>query len=235
MKRKQINSSRYIAAFAITIVIFLLGIMVSNVVNENKLSKVNDLENNIRVESLGNELVFDILSNDLCENINLTGYTKELSELGKKLTYMEGIYGYKNSHVANLKNYYSLLLIRHWLINEKAKETCEGIDTPSVLYFYSNFLDCGDCEDQGLVLTNVHKDYPFFNIYSFEYQESNPALDFLKEKYKIDPHRLPVVVIDGKVFYGFQSKDFLIDYMDLKTRLSDYELKNNNNNNNSSV
>ena len=81
MHRKQLKTSRYLAAFAITLVIFLLGFLVSNMVNEHKLEKVYDLENDIRIESLGNELVFEILSADLCKNINLTGYTAELTEI----------------------------------------------------------------------------------------------------------------------------------------------------------
>ncbi|MFW5977590.1 MAG: hypothetical protein ACOCQQ_03695, partial [Candidatus Nanoarchaeia archaeon] len=107
MHRKKIKSSRYVAALAITIVIFLLGFLVSNMINEHKLERVYGLENDIRVESLANELVFEIVSADLCKNINLTTYTTEIAQLGKKLTYMEGIYGYENPHVQNLKNYYS--------------------------------------------------------------------------------------------------------------------------------
>jgi len=60
-----------------------------------------------------------------------------------------------------------------------------------------------------LVLTNVHKKDPDFNIYSFEYNLKNPALDFIKEKHGIEHSRLPTLVIDGDVHYGFQSKDRL--------------------------
>ncbi len=214
------------SAFAITIVIFLVGFIIGSAINEKKLQVIYDLENDIRVESLGNELVFELVSSDLCENINITSYTTEISELGKRLTYMESIYGYDSPQVHNLKNYYTLLQIRHYLINKDMQETC-GIDKPIVLYFYTNFGDCVDCGDQGLVLTNVHRQYPQFNIYSFEFAENNPAIEFLKEKYVLEEHRLPTVIIDNEVNYGFQSRDFLIETMNLEERQALAEEKDN--------
>jgi len=214
MHRKKIKSSRYVGALAITIVIFLLGFIIGSAINEQKLQNIYDLENDIRVESLGNELVFEMISNNLCEYVNTTAYTTEITNIGRKLTYMESIYGYDKPQVHNLKNYYNLLLIRHWIINKEMNEKC-NVKKPNLLYFYTNFGDCVDCEDQGLVLTNIHKKYPYFNSYAFEFKEDNPAVNFLKEKFKLSEERLPTLVIDGKVYYGFQSKDFLINTMNL--------------------
>ena len=220
MERKKIKSSRYLSAFALTIIIFLLGFIISNFVNEAKMQKIYDLENEIRVESLGNELVYNLVSSDLCANTNLTSYTVELSDLGKKLTYMESIYGFESPKVMNIKNYYSLLLVRHWMINTNANSIC-NISKSNVLFFYTNYLNCGDCEDQGLVLTYVHDKYSSFNIYSFEYQLDNPTMNFLKEKYKLNSSRLPTLIIDDEVYYGFRNKDFLIDKLNLIEKSND--------------
>ncbi len=203
----------------LAIILFLLGIIVGNYISGLKLQQVQNLESDLRVESLGNELLFQLVSDNLCENINTTTYTTEMSNIGKKLTHMEDIYGYDSPNVWNMKNYYTLLLIRHWLIVEKSKKIC-NLDTPSVLYFYTN-EGCADCEDQGLVLTNVHNNYPLFNIYAFEFAIENPSTRFLKEKYGIKKERLPTIVIDDKVFYGFQTKEFLVRYMDLEIKLTE--------------
>lgn len=224
MNRKKIKSSRYVAALALTIIIFLIGFIIGGVINGNRLQRVYDLEHDIRIESLGNELVYQMVTQDLCKNLNLSSYTSELSKLGKKLTYLESTYKYNKPQVENLKKYYSLLLIRHWIINEKANKEC-NVTTPSVLYFYTNYKKCNDCEDQGLVLTNVHQKYPFFNVYSIEFLESTPTLEFLKEKYNLSLDRLPTLVIDDKVFYGFQSKSFLIKQMNLESRLAEEKRK----------
>jgi len=225
MHRKQIKSSRYLSALALTIIIFLSGFIISSMINEAKLQNVYDLENDIRVESLGNELVYKLVSLDLCSNINLTSYTLELSDLGRRLTYMESIYGYDSPKVQNLKSYYSLLLLRHWIINKDANQKC-NYSKSSVMFFYSNYLDCVDCEDQGLVLTYVHTKYPFFNTYSFEFAEDNPALNFLKEKYNLTGNRLPTLIIDDEVYYGFQSRDFLTDKLKLEKKLERDKIEN---------
>jgi hypothetical protein len=224
MHRKQIKTSRYVSAFAITIVIFLLGFISGGEINEHKLQRIYDLENDIRVESLGNELVFEMISSDLCENVNTTTYTTEITKLGEKLTYMEQIYGYDSAQVHNLKNYYTLLLTRHWIINKEMVEKC-NLTKPNVLYFYTNFGDCVDCEDQGLVITNTHRKFPYFNIYAFEFREDNPAINFLKEKFVLSENRLPTVIIDGDVHYGFQSKNTLIEEMNLTGLHEEYLLK----------
>jgi hypothetical protein len=214
MNRKKIKSSRYLAAFALTLVIFLIGYILGVMISEAKLQKVYGLSNEIRIESLGNELLFQLIERDDCGSINISTYTSELSTMGRRLTYMEELYGFDAPQVKQLKNYYSLLLIRHWMLSELLNDNC-GADKPSVLYFYTNIGECEDCEDQGLVLTSVHKEQPEFHIYSFEYYQTNPALEYLKQGYNVTPSRLPTLVIDGEIYHGFRSKDFLKEQLNL--------------------
>lgn len=219
IERKKIKSSRYIAALAITLLIFLLGYMASSEINKNKVEQLAYFEQDLRVESLGSELLLQLIQKDLCNSINITQYNEELSLYGKRITYLESIYSFSSEEVIGLKNYYSLLEIRHWLLAKDLNEKCSQ-NKSLVLYFYTNY-GCEDCEDQGLVLTNVHRDYPFFNIYSFEYTLNNSAVNFLKERYNIQTNRLPALVINDEVYYGFQSKKTLIEIMDLERKLSE--------------
>jgi thiol-disulfide isomerase/thioredoxin len=221
--RKRIKTSRYLAAFALTVIVFLIGYMIGTGISDRKLNNLAYLEQDIRVNSLSNELVFLLVQKDLCSSINTTSYTEDLGKIGKRLTYLESLYGYNAPEVISLKNYYSLLEIRHWMLHEEVNAKC-GYDTPLVLYFYTN-ENCVDCEDQGLVLTNVHRNYPFFNTYSFEYNLENPALDYLKKKYEINQTRLPAIVVDGQVYYGFQSKEFIIARLKLEQKLAQSKIE----------
>ncbi len=223
IERKRIKTSRFLAAFALTVIVFLVGYMIGAMLSERKLDNLSYLEQDIRVDSLSNELVFSLVQKDLCSSINTTSYTEDLGKIGKRLTYLETLYGYNSPEVTSLKNYYSLLEIRHWMLHEELNTKC-GYDMPLVLYFYSNEA-CVDCEDQGLVLTNVHKNYPFFNTYSLEYNLENPALDYLKNRYSINHTRLPAIVVDGEVYYGFQSKDFIIERLKLEQRLAQSKIE----------
>jgi hypothetical protein len=223
ISRKKIKSSRYIAALAITLLIFLVGYTVSTEINKTKVNSLSYLEQDLRADSLSNELLLQMIQSDLCASINITSYTSELATYGKRITYLESLNGFSSPEITRLKNYYSLLEIRHWMLMDSINRKCEK-QTPLVLYFYSNY-ECADCEDQGLVLTNVHRDYPFFNTYSFEYTLNNSAVDYLKVKYDIPKNRLPAVVIDGKVYYGFQSKETLIKTMNLTQLLEEDKIE----------
>lgn len=221
--RKKIKSSRYVAALAITLLIFVLGFVTSSQINKNKVDALNYFEQDLRVDSLSSELLLQLIQKDLCNSINVTTYNEELSSYGKRITFLESVYGYSSEEVVRLKNYYSLLEIRHWLLAKDMNEKCEE-NKSFVIYFYTNY-DCVDCEDQGLVLTNTHRNYPFFNIYSFEYTLNNSALDYLKQRYNVPANRLPAVIIDDTVYYGFQSKDVIIAVMDLERKLADDKAK----------
>jgi len=223
MKTHKINVSRYMLAFALTIIVFLIGYFVGNTISNIKLDNLSYLEQDIRVDSLSNELVFALAQAELCNDISSSSYTKELADIGKRLVYMESLYGYNSQEVIRLKNYYSLLQIRHWMLFTEMNKKC-GYNTSLVLYFYTNY-GCNDCTDQGLVLTNIYRSRPFFNIYSFEYAINNSATNYLQTVYNISKDRLPTLVINGDVYYGFQSKDVLNDRLNLNKLLADDKLK----------
>jgi hypothetical protein len=219
IERKKLRSSRFVAAAAITLLVFLIGYMASAQINKLKLDNLEYLEQDLRIDSLSSELLLTMVQKDLCKSINITSYNEELSTYGKRITYLESLYGFSSDEVTRLKNYYSLLEIRHWILARDLNEKCDANKT-LVIYFYTNY-GCEDCEDQGLVLTNIHRKYPFFNIYSFEYNLNNSAVDFLKATYDIPPYRLPALIVDDEVFYGFQSKEKLMEVMELERKLSE--------------
>ena len=213
MNRKRPKYTLYVAALALTVAIFLGGYIIGEEINEYKLQHIYDLQSQIRVDSLSNELTSQLISAQECSLINISSYTSEIAEIGSKLTYLESIYGFESIVVQNLKSYYSLLLIRHMLLNEQVQTKC-GTGQPALIYFYSNFKNCSDCEDQGLVLSTLHKERPEFVIYSFEYTETNSALNFIKKKYDVSAHQLPAIVYGEKSYYGFQSKSYIDSILD---------------------
>jgi hypothetical protein len=214
-QRKKINKSKYIAAFALTLVVFLVGYIVGNFISGTKLNSLSTLEQDIRIDSLSNELVFQLMEKGPCQGINMTLYTEDLLNIGKRLTYMESIYGYDSDKVVGLKKYYSLLLTRHWMLSEDMNAKC-SYNRPLLLYFYTNY-GCNDCNDQGLVLTNLYNNYPYFSIYSFEYNLDTSAVLYLKSAYNISQSQLPAIVFNGTVYPGFTSKDKLIEIMNLES------------------
>jgi hypothetical protein len=219
ISRKKLKTSRYIAGLVVAVSVFLFGYMLSSQINSGKLKELSDMEQDFRTEGLSNELMFQLVQSNLCNNINLTSYNLEISKIGRRLTYMESIYGFNSSEVVRLKEYYALLEIRHWILSKEINVKC-GYNIPLILYFYTN-TGCADCEDQGFVLTNIYNDYPFINTYSFESTLNNAAVNYLKSIYNISNSRLPTLVIDDKIYYGFQSKDALIEILYLENLSKD--------------
>jgi len=105
--------------------------------------------------------------------------------------------------VIRLKEQYSLLEIRDYLITKELAAAC-GTKPVTVLYFYSNTGDCADCDKAGYALSYLRTTYPALRVYSFDY---NLDLGALKTLIVLDKIRnsLPAFVINGKHSYGFTS------------------------------
>ena len=212
MDRKKIQFSKYIAAFAITLLVFIAGVTLGSYNDRKKLAIVDDLEQDIKMNTMGTEIQYLLMTDSPCNFVNSTEMAIELGNLGSKLTFMESQLGADDKRVLELKEYYHLLELRHWLFLKNAKKECDK-NFELVLYFYSNEGDCRDCEEQGHVLTYVHKKNPVFNIYSFDVNIDNPALNTLKERYNIKT--TPTVIINETIHEGFMSTDEVMEALHL--------------------
>jgi thiol-disulfide isomerase/thioredoxin len=207
MNRQQPNISKYLAALSITALIFILGILLGSYFNGLKLNKLDNMENQLRVGTMSTELQFLILAEDPCSSFNSSSLTEQLYELSEKLDYMENELGVDDERVVYLKEYYSLLELRHWLLLKKAKEECDN-DFTYIIYFYSNLGDCPKCDQQGQVLTYLRKKYLNVNIYSFDINIDTPALNAIKSLY-LKKTQTPALIIDGNAYYGLKDREEL--------------------------
>lgn len=202
------QKTKYLAVFATTTLIFLIGILVGNYFASQKLNKVDEIEQKLKIDTLGTELQFMLISEDPCGFVNSTSLTEEIHELGVKLDYMENILGKDDNSVLNLKEYYWILELRQWVLEKQINEICNQTNT-LILYFYSNDEEqCGQCEEQGYILTYLRKNYEDLNIYSFDIDAENPAVKTIKEMYAVT--ETPTVIINDQKMGGFASKDLLV-------------------------
>jgi hypothetical protein len=129
----------------------------------------------------------------------------ELAPLGTQLSYMETQSSINEDELLHLKRYYSLLEIKDILLMKKVADKC-NLKPIFILYFYSNAGDCKDCEQQGYALTALAQQYPQLRVYSFDYNLDLSALKTLISINKVGGG-LPALVINDKVYSGFQSVD----------------------------
>lgn len=197
------SMSKYVAAFSMTVLIFGAGIIIGNTLSSAKLEKIDALQQDIAVRTLGSELQYALLAENPCVDIESSVLSNELFEISSKLSFMEEDLGTHHEQVINLKRYYSLLEIRHWLLLRKAQQTCDT-HYDLILYFYSNDGDCSACKQQGYVLNTLHRKYPAVSIYSFDINIKDPVLETMKKIHNVTAP--PTIVVNGKVLEGLTDK-----------------------------
>lgn len=199
MRKKEISWLKYVLVLALTIVVFLFGILLGNYFTDKKFESVDRIEENLRLQTAGAELQYLLLLEQPCKYINNTPLADELYRIGERVDYMEAQRGENDPDVLRLKNTYSLLELRDWLLTIRTNEEC-GISQVPVLYFYSNAGDCPQCQEQGYTLTYLRREYPHLRVYAFDVNVENPALDTVKRIHGIT--ETPTIVI-GNQTLGF--------------------------------
>jgi len=204
VNRRRIYKSKYIAVFTITTLIFIIGLILGNYISSSRLSNIDDLEQEIRSDVMSIEIEYLMLAESPCRQANSTSLTDILYKTGARLDYMEEKLGKDDKDVLRLKEYYSLLELRHWLLQKKEIEEC-NMGKNIILYFYSNLGDCDGCEEQGFVLDYLRKKNPQLSIYSFDVNIDNIALNTLKSIYKVT--EVPTIVINNKIYPKFKNSN----------------------------
>ncbi|MEK6963379.1 MAG: hypothetical protein AABX70_03050 [Nanoarchaeota archaeon] len=215
--RKKLRTRRYITVFFLTTAIFVLGLVIGGYNTEKKLNSITALQEELKTHTLDVEMQYNLLAQDPCGFVNVTALTDELYDISLKLDYMENVLGSDSSDVIQLKQYYFLLELRHWLFLKKVNKECGRNDT-LVLYFYSNQGDCSQCEQQGFILSYLRKIYPNLYVYSFDINLKSNALDIIKRKYKVV--KAPFIILNEVPYIGFKAKD------ELQTLLNTTHLNN---------
>ena len=201
MKRK-ISYKNITLALVLAALVFVVGVIIGNYTANQKYEDLDIFMSNLRLQTMYLELQFDLISEDPCRAANTSYLNEELSLLNSRLDYLERLYGKKDPEIIQMKQYYSLLQIRQWILFKSAQEGCEG-DSDLILYFYSN-EGCSECENQGATLTSFRKKYPdIVKVYAFDMDIEDSALNTLLDIYGVEI--APTVIYNDRVYSGFIS------------------------------
>ncbi len=194
------------ALIALGITIALVGTVAYaiNYLNRARVAELSTIEDQLSIDTLSLDTQFSLLEEAPCDSVaSSTALTGELADLGSRLSYAEDQLGSDNSQVIRLKEQYSLLEIRDYLITKQLAAAC-GTKPVTVLYFYSNAGDCSDCDKAGYALSYLRSTYPALRVYSFDYNLDLGALKTLITLLRVRDS-LPAFVVNGKRSYGFTS------------------------------
>jgi len=200
---RKISWDKYFSVFLITFLIFVIGILLSQTISSKSSKEILKTQKQVKNYILSLNLQSDIASEYICR-VNVFDLTKEKLNLGQQIEILEKNLGKENEIVRDLKQDYSLLSIRQWLLVKQVREKCNR-NINIILFFYSNTNNSSESESQGYVLDYLYEKEPEdIVIYAFDMDEDNPALDTIKSIYGIEV--APSVVVNERLFSGFQSK-----------------------------
>lgn len=205
--QQQFSWRRYVVVFFITLGIFLTALYLSNYFSNKKLSQLKAIQDKISIDILSSETQFSLLAEMSCKNLSDSVLSGELGELGQKIEW--GQNNLRNSEeLLYLKNYYSLLQIKDYILMKKISERCKK-KSAFILYFYTTAQNCSECQEEGIVLSSLRNKYPELRVYSFDYSTNLSAVKAILDIFKIKDTALPALVIDDELLTGFHSMEEL--------------------------
>lgn len=196
---------RYIITLIITIALFGTAFFLSNQMAKRKIDEVRMIQDKISTDILSTETRFSLLGSSSCTHINLSqefenDLSGELSEMARRVKFMENQLGYDDARVSLIRDQYALLQIKDYMLKKQLQERCgENIET--ILYFFGQ--DCSKCKEQSIVLDEIGARYPEIRIYWFDIDSTTPAMKTLLSIFNVKD--VPALVIKDKYYEDIQS------------------------------
>ncbi|MFW5977379.1 MAG: hypothetical protein ACOCQQ_02605, partial [Candidatus Nanoarchaeia archaeon] len=203
MQRKKFSYKKTTIVLILTIFIFALGIFLGNTINDQKVNTIVSLTNDLQFKTLEVEVEYDILEENLCDQVDVLSLTKDLYELADRVEFMEQVLGLNDPKIKEAKRYYFTLEAKHWLLAKKKQDICfksipENVSSSIILYFYANDGSCTGCNQQGTVLSYMHQKHPGMKIYSFDATYDTSVVAILKKIYGVES--VPHLVINDESY-----------------------------------
>lgn len=212
---REFSIKLYVIAGAITIGIFLLGMLLGVVIEGQRVGYIDQQSRDQKLDFGSLQIQFEYIT-QLNQEKNCPALLSAMQEYFNKLAVTEArLTDYQKDSTLNredfhtLKREYTQAEISYWLLVRKIKDTCK-VNTATALYFYSDDTQCGDCGNQAFVLDylkDVFKEKLL--VFAIDSQLQDEALvNILKSAFNVTKY--PTVVVGDKVYSGLTDKSVLL-------------------------
>jgi hypothetical protein len=215
----EIDKNLFFIAGIITVTLFGLIYIASELLNNQREAKLNDMSDEI-LNELENMKAYTALSNILGEKENcgilqsqLKYFDKSIWDLGIKLdSYEEASRNiFADPYYQKQKKRFIVNQILYLSMLEQMKQTCNTTKPVTILYFYANSKDCTNCDDQSFVLTDINKEADEeIAVFSLDTDIDIVGTEVLMDYYKINKGSLPCTVIEGNATCGLKDKTMVV-------------------------
>ena len=200
MRRQFQSKKRYLYAFIIATIIFLLGFLITYSVAYIEYQKVVNLQDPISYEIFKDKIKHSLFNEDICSDKSLIEISEDLRIQGSFISDMEKNMGKDNENVLFRKKFYTLIQLEHFeFVKTTNKECDKNINT--ILFFYSNNEEEKDrAEDIGRLLSVLfQQNQQNLVIYSFDTNLDSEIINLLKEKYEVSTP-IKIIINENKSF-----------------------------------
>ncbi len=213
LTRRQILALALVLSVALYLAGLFSGLSASNLAREQSRQDFSFLVG--YVDTLENELgslqIQEAFVNSLDETRRCEFAEQRFSQVAEQLNYYWSVFPtrleeFERSHTLTpeylkLKNDYTKLSLRAWIIARDNYERCNS-DTIPILYFYN--ASCEQCPVQGEILDGVKKALQTGNktvlAFTLDLDQDEPSLPLIKEYYNVT--EAPAIIVNEHVLQG---------------------------------
>jgi len=213
---REINWRRHVAVLAIVSLVFIIGVFIGLRQGMDAVSGLAQDYEAIAMDSTMMDTLYllegtGMNSSESCEAYTglLEKFSSDIASFNQRMWLMESQLGKSDPSLLSLKNKFNTLEVRNYLLLMKVDEVC-GKNHTAVLYFYSN-RNYDAQKDQGTLIQQVKRSNETI-VYHFDTDIPNPAVSMIMEHYGV--FMVPSIVVDGRLYSGFQDSEELEEIMD---------------------
>jgi hypothetical protein len=203
--RKIKDKKRYLWAFIIATIIFILGFAITYSVAFLEFQRVSSQQAPLSYEIFQDKIQLSLFNKDICAEETYIEVSQDLAFQGSIIGDLEEKMGKDHEGVLFRKKFYTLILLEHLELINTINEECDK-EINTILFFYSNEKeDLEAAEDIGGILGVLHqrnKDDLF--IYSFDMNLDSELIDSLNEKYDVSAP-MKIILNEDKSFATLNS------------------------------
>ena len=195
--RKIQNKKRYLLAFLMGTILFILIFLLSYSLSYFEYQRVSNLQENIAYSIFEDKLDYSLFNQQICSSESFKKISEDLGFQGKIIDALEKRLGKDDKKVLFRKKFYTLIELEHFEFVKILNENCD-LKIHTILFFYSNEKkDIEKSENVGDLLDVIHKRNDNLIIYSFDINLESDLINKLKNKYEVT--QSPTIIINENI------------------------------------
>lgn len=214
----MVKHSIFIAALA-TLIVFVSGMLLQWNLDQRRTGELTDRISELEITTnslMAEKEIVSLFKDKECEiyKKRIEDIAIRVDTLGKTLENYKDSSLFQDNKYESIKHDYLILEILYWAKLLDLKENCVDNQYVTILYFYVD--DCAACDNQGVILTDIKKDYKDkVMIFSLDlgYINMEPNIKFIANLYDIQ--NTPTIILNKEMkLGGLQSKEKLVTLID---------------------